>query len=225
MISRWNEFKTYAREEFIAHFPFTLIGVAAGALFVLAVVVSGSGLRFGEEEFHWTHVVHVFFSGAAGSAIFRSYRDSLWKGLPVAAASSILLCTLSDILIPYVGLQLAGYPGHLHLCLAEHPGRVIGAAFGGAAAGLLGARFFAHCNRPFHLLHILISTAASTLYLLSALPQVDARALAVITLTLFFALVIPCIAGDVAVPLLFVRIREPFLHEKVHHSDDHPHSH
>ena len=214
---RFNEFKTYAREEFIAHLPYTLVGVAVGVAFVAAATLWGGRRYFGEEEFHVAHILHIFFSGAAGAAIFRSYRDSVWKAVPVSAASALLLCTMSDILIPFLGLKLFGYSAHLHLCIMEHPALTVGSSLAGVGAGLLGVKFFAHCNRSFHLLHILIATAASTLYLLTFVAAVDARVIGVIAATLFVSLVVPCITGDIAVPLLFVRIREEYLHEKVHH--------
>lgn len=222
MINRWSELKSYLREEFVAHLPFTLIGVTAGVFFVTVAMLLGGGSRFGEAEFHWAHITHIFFSAAAGAAIFQTYRDSVFKAVPVAALSSILLCTLSDVLVPYAGLELSGYEGELHFCAHEHPWRVLFAAAAGIAMGLAGARFFAHCNRAFHLLHILISTAASTLYLMMLLPTVGPKEIAVVGVTLFFALVIPCIAGDVALPLLFVRIRPDRSHASVHH---HGHSH
>ncbi|MBP9733629.1 MAG: hypothetical protein KBD07_04565 [Candidatus Omnitrophica bacterium] len=229
MIRRGQELKSYIYEEMVAHLPFTLIGVSAGVGFViLAMFASGWGSGFGEEQFHWAHILHIFFSAAAGAAIFRSYRDSVLKAVPVAALSAVLLCTVSDILIPYAGLKLSGYTAHLHICLQEHPVRVAVSALLGVSAGLIGVRFFAHCNRGFHLMHLLISTAASTLYLLSMIPQLDLRFAIVTALTLFFALVLPCLAGDILVPLLLVRMKEPYSHEHVHHSGhsaDHTHKH
>lgn len=223
MIKRGRELKSYIHEELVAHLPFTLIGVAAGVFCVVAVMRTGDGFSgFGEEQFHWAHLLHIFFSAAAGAAIFRSYRDSVFKAVPISAVSAILLCTLSDILVPYAGLKFSGYDAHLHLCVLDHPFRTVAAALIGTAAGLIGVRFFAHCNRAFHLLHLLISTAASTLYLLNMVSQPDLRFAAVTAVTLFVALVLPCLMGDVLVPLLFVRMREPYTHERVHHSG---HSH
>lgn len=224
MILRLHELKTYIYEELVTHLPFTLVGVAAGVAFVVLSMTLAPWPRFGEEQFHWAHILHIFFSGAAGAAIFKSYRDSLIKAIPVSVASAVILCTVSDILIPVAGLKLAGYEAQLHVCALEHPLRVVLSAFLGVGAGLMGVRFFAHCNRAFHLVHLLISTAASTLYLMNMLEVLDARVVGVIALTLFGALVIPCLTGDVIVPLLFVRMKAPYLHEHVHHSDK-PHSH
>ncbi len=224
MIERKHEFQTYVYEELVSHLPFTLIGVGLGVAFVFAAMHwQGGDAHFGEEQFHWAHILHIFFSAAAGAAIFRSYRDSVLKAIPVAAVSAVLLCTLSDILVPYIGLKAAGFDAHLHLCAAEHPVRVAASALLGVAAGLAGLRFFEHCNKGFHLIHLLISTAASALYLLDTMQHADLQVAAIITATLFFALLLPCLIGDVLVPLLFVRMKEPYSHEHVHHSGKGPH--
>lgn len=220
MIKRYRELASYVHEEFIAHLPFTLLGVFAGVAFVYVVMLLPDWRLFGEEQFHWAHVTHIFFSAAAGGAIFKSYRDSVLKAVPVATLSAILLCTLSDVLVPYLGLRFSGYDAHLHFCMLEHPYRVVLAALGGVVMGMAGVKFFAHCNRGFHLLHLLISTAASTLFLLNSIPHLDLRVMAVLMATLFMALVIPCLLGDVLIPLLFVRMKEPYTHQHVHHSGD-----
>jgi hypothetical protein len=95
---------------------------------------------------------------------------------------------------------------------------VIYCAISGLSLGLVGIRFFDHCNRPFHLMHILISTAASVLYITSFVGGLALSDLPAIAAIIFFALVVPCLLGDVALPLLFVNLREEYLHEKVHHS-------
>ena len=214
---RFHEFKTYAREELIAHLPFTFVGLVAG-LAAVFVAMRVPGLKFGEEEFHLAHFVHIFFSAAAGAAIFRTYRESIKKAVPVVFASSIGLCTLSDSLIPYLGLAVLKRATHVHICALEHPVLVACFAAAGMALGLVGVRFFRHCNRTFHLGHILISTAASVLYMMSfAAAALEIRDMGMILVTLFFALVIPCILGDVTLPLCFVNIRDEYLHEKVHH--------
>lgn len=213
---RFREFKTYVREEVIAHLPFTLFGMLAG---LLVVIFTGRfAVKFGEEEFHLAHFVHVFFSAAAGAAVFRSYRDSLWKGIPVVFVSSVSLCTLSDSLIPYWGLRIFGKGAAAHICFVEHPFLVSSFAAAGFVLGVVGIRFFRHCNRGFHLAHLLISTAASVLYMIAFAASVSVRDMAAVLATIFVSLAVPCLVGDVALPLCFVKMREEYLHERVHHS-------
>lgn len=218
---RWfSEFKTYAKEELVAHLPFTLVGLAAG-LGIVFLAIRVPDLRFGEEEFHMAHFIHIFFSAAAGSAIFRSYKDSMIKGVPVVFVSSVSLCTLSDSLIPFIGLRMFGEAADIHICAAEHPVLVALFAAAGIALGRIGVKFFRHCNRSFHLFHILISTAASVLYMIIFADVASVRNLLEVTFVLFFALAVPCLLGDVTLPLLFIKINPEYLHEKVHHSSHH----
>ena len=213
---RFEEFKSYVREEFIQHLPFTLIGVVAGLAIVLAAAVFKS-LAFGENEYHTAHFFHLFFSGAASAAIVKSYRNSIMKAVPVAFFSSITLCTVSDVLIPVMGLLSFGYPADIHVCIVEEPLIVMGCVLAGSALGLVGIQFFDHCNRGFHLLHILISTAASTFYMLTYIATIDMVAVSAIFISLFFALAVPCLVGDMVLPLCFVSIKDEYLHERVHH--------
>ena len=213
---RFEEFKTYVREEFINHLPFTLIGVLAGLLFAL-LFTTVFPMKFTENEFHIAHFIHVFFSGAASAAIFRSYRDTVLKAIPIAFFSSVLLCSVSDVLIPFMGLHLFGYEPHIHICILEFPVFLSAAALAGIGVGLVGIQFFNHCNRSFHLIHLLISITASTLYMLSYISMIDVMAVVSISISLFFALAIPCLVGDMVLPLCFVTIKEEYLHEKVHH--------
>ena len=214
--SRFGEFKTYLREELIAHLPYTFVGLAAG-LALVGLAMRMTWIRFGEEEFHTAHFIHIFFSAAAGSAIFHSYKDSLIKALPVVVTGSIALCSLSDSLIPFWSFHFFHKAAAFHVCALEHPLTVLCFAAAGFVLGGIGIRFFKHCNRPFHLAHILISTSASVLYLVSFTDRLTAGDFAAVTVSLFFSLAIPCLIGDVTLPLCFVTIREEYLHEKVHH--------
>ena len=218
-LSHWfQEFKTYAREEFVAHLPFTFLGLFAGLGIVLITNFIPFSVVFGEGEFHLAHYTHVFFSAAAGAAIFRTYQDSVIKAVPVAFFSSVSLCTLSDSLIPYLGFWLFKQNIVLHLCLFEHPLLVSLSSLFGIVLGFIGIRFFRHCNRNFHLLHILISTVASVLYMISFTGPMSLYSLFIISVSLFFSLAIPCLVADVTLPLCFVNIQEERLHERTHHS-------
>jgi len=214
---RFKELNTYVKEEFILHLPYTVFGVLIGLSFVYLTAIMFT-FNFGEEEYHLAHFIHVLFSAAAGSAIFRSYQDSIFKALPIVLFSSVGLCALSDAFIPYFGLWIFGSYAEVHICAMVHPFLVFMFALIGFSVGFLGIRFFKHCNRGFHLIHILISTVASTMYMLSFAGTLGAKDFLMLMVTLFFAISIPCLIGDVTLPLCFVKIREEYLHEKVHHT-------
>jgi len=212
-----KELRSYAKEEFISHLPYTLTGALLGLGFVFLIPYLRF-MEFGEREFHIAHFIHIFFSAAAGAAIFRSYQGRLAQAIPVVSVSSIGLCTLSDSLIPFIGLWIFQTPAHVHLCVFEHPVLTAMHAALGFALGFVGIKFFRHCNRGFHLLHILISTLASAIYIMSFVDYIAAGDFVAVLVTLFFSISVPCLVGDVVLPLCFVDIRDPYLHEKMHHS-------
>ncbi|MCA9396785.1 MAG: hypothetical protein KC649_06405 [Candidatus Omnitrophica bacterium] len=216
---RWKEFRSYAAEEFFQHLPYTIFGILFG-LAMTALLMLTSLVQIDESLFHQAHFLHLFFSGAASAAIFKTYNDSLLKAVPVAFISSVALCTVSDVLIPMLGLSLFGYQVELHLCIQEHPVLISLGVLAGIWVGLLGIRFFSHCNRSFHMLHILISTIASTLYLLMFIDQSGFKVMLLVATVLIFALAIPCLVGDMVLPLTVVSMTGEDTHQKVHHSHD-----
>ncbi len=223
--ARWAEFKVHVKEEFINHLPYTCSGVAIGLLLAIASIkVFGS--TWGMREFHLAHFAHVFFSGAASAAIFRAHHDSIIKAVPVAFFSAVILCAFSDVLFPVVGLKLFGYAYHVHLCALEHPIAITVFVLAGIGLGLLGIKFFDHCNRSFHLVHLLISTAASTIYMLGHITDINTTALIAIACTLFFALALPCLVGDMVLPLCFVNMNsKKECQDHKHKNNCHDHTH
>jgi hypothetical protein len=223
--ARWDEFKVHVKEEFINHLPYTFSGVVLGVLLAItSIKVFGS--TWGIHEFHMAHFTHVFFSGAASAAIFRAHHDSTFKAVIVAFFSAVILCAFSDVLLPIVGLKSFGYAYHIHLCALEHPATITFFVLAGISLGLLGIKFFDHCNRSFHLVHLLISTAASTIYMLGHISDINAIALIAIACTLFFALAFPCLVGDMVLPLCFVNMnseKKPHDHDDKHNHHDHAH--
>lgn len=216
---RWSEFRSYAAEELLQHLPYTVFGIIFG-LAMTAFLLFTSVLEINESLFHKAHYLHLFFSGAASAAIFKTYNDSLIKAVPVAFISSVILCTVSDVLVPMMGLNLFGYHAELHLCIQEHPILISASVLAGIAVGLIGIRFFSHCNRSFHMWHILISTTASALYLLMFINQFGLRSMALVGVVLIFALAIPCLVGDMILPLCVVSMSDEDMHHKVHHSEE-----
>jgi hypothetical protein len=53
---------------------------------------------------------------------------------------SLGICSISDILIPWVGGALLGTSPHLHLCIVEYPWYEVPAAMIGVVAGTLVSR-------------------------------------------------------------------------------------
>ncbi len=191
------------KTEILGHLPFTVLGLVFG----LVVVLLGSYyFRFilTDESFHVTHFFHIFFSGAAAAALMTFYEASYGRSVIMGMISAIVLCTLSDTLIPYWGALLMGKHPHFHVCFFEHPLLVLLMALLGTNVGLIWLRGFEHCSKWNHLFHIFVSSAASGIYLFSFSEAIAAKEIVGVLIILFVAIFVPCLVSDVVVPLLAV---------------------
>jgi len=187
----------------MGHLPFTILGMVFG-LIVVAVGSYSFRLILTEESFHFTHFIHIFFSAAAAAALMTYYESSYGRSVIIGMISSIILCSLSDTVIPYWGAQMMGKHPHFHLCVAEHPLIVFLIALIGTNIGLIWLKGFEHCSKWNHLFHIFVSSAASGIYLFSFSQAFAAKEVVGILIILFIAIFVPCLVSDVVVPLMAV---------------------
>ena len=218
--------------ELRGHAPFTLFGALLGIFFMLlfrnASSVSSRTL------FLVFHPGHVVLSAMVTASMFKLHaaKRHFLLVLLVGYFGSIGIATLSDVIIPHVGANLLGLdvptheevfhhekasgPGHdkhLHAAEAEHGKGGIHLPFvqdwyivnPAALLGVLIAFFVPHTKFP-HAGHILVSTWASSSYLLMNMASDLTVAAAVgIFATLFIAIWVPCCVSDIVFPLLFVK--------------------
>jgi len=217
--------------ELKGHAPFTCMGAFLGILFMLLfrnMGSSGSHLLF--SIFHPSHVI---LSAMVTSSMFRVHKlkKNFLMIIVIGYFGSVGIATLSDIIIPHFGAKVTGLemPTHnqmhemeqqvddheseemvdvktvqnqsgLHLGFIEEWYVVTPAAF----LGILLAFFLPRTKLP-HAGHVLISTWASSSYLLMTVTSemTLAAAFAIFT-TLFIAIWIPCCISDIVFPLLFI---------------------
>lgn len=190
--------------ELRGHTPFTLFGALLGIFFMLVFKnVSGIGSH---TLFAVFHPGHVILSAVVTASMFRLHaaKKHFLLVLLVGYFGSIGIATLSDVVIPHIGTNLLGLevPTHaeLHLGFIEE-WYVVNPA---AVFGVLIAFFLPHTKFP-HAGHILVSTWASSSYLLMNMQSDLTVAAAVgIFVTLFVAIWVPCCVSDIVFPLLFV---------------------
>ncbi len=239
--------------ELKGHAPFTLFGALLGIVFM--VVFSRIESIDSRLLFQIFHPGHVLLSAMVTASMFSLHKakKKIWLILIIGYAGSIGVATISDIVIPHVGATLLGLdiPTHtemhhgehehkehtgeehhheecdhgpgIHLCFIEdwyiiNPAAILGIAI----AYLLPRTKFPHS------LHILISTWASSSYLLMRVQGSITMAAALgVFATLFFAVWAPCCISDIIFPLLFVKSDVqikgmcPF---HAHHSHEHSES-
>jgi len=236
--------------ELKGHAPFTLFGALLGIFFML--VFKNTSVATSHRLFTIFHPAHVVLSAMVTASMFKlhSTKKRFLLVLLIGFFGSIGIATLSDIIIPHFGSEVLGLdvPTHaqiheqgessaemgVHSSEAEHHGAKIHLGFieewyivnPAAFLGILIAYFLPRTKFP-HAGHILVSTWASSSYLLMNLGrEITGGAVAGIFVILFIATWLPCCISDIVFPLLFVKSDiEVAVPCPIHDRHSHPHIH
>ncbi len=212
--------------ELKGHAPFTLLGALLGIIFML--VFRGVSNTSSHVLFGIFHPAHVLLSAMVTASMFglHAARKRFVLILLVGYFGSVGIATLSDIIIPHIGTNLLGLnvPTHTHTHEhqesqehVEHGDKDedgLGIHLGfieewyivnpAALLGIFIAFYLPRTKFP-HSMHVLISTWASSSYLLmSVKSEITIAAAMGIFATLFIATWVPCCVSDIVFPLLFV---------------------
>jgi len=240
--------------ELKGHAPFTLLGALMGILFMLlfkSLDSNGSGTLFAV-----FHPAHVVLSAMVTASMFKLHaeRKRLLLVLVVGYFGSIGIATISDVIIPHFAGRVLGldvpthgelhqysqtheHESHEHQHQCEHVERHKNGIHLGfieewylvnpaALLGIFIAFFIPRTKFP-HAAHVLVSTWASSSYMLmNAESQITLTMAVGIFAVLFIAIWIPCCISDIIFPLLFVKsdleLTAPC---PVHGLHSHPHIH
>jgi hypothetical protein len=224
-------------EELSNHIWFTIFAVIlAAVLIVLAKEFifkpSSEGGAVSENLFEGFFISHLFFAALTPAALFSVYKKNIWIGVIIAVIASALTCTLSDIVFPYIGGKILNYDMTFHVCILEEPVLAWTFIITGAFIGYFLSQSVRKLSRYTHGIHILFSSLAAGLYLVSfGVNILSPKALLFIPI-LIFSVLIPCVTNDVGVPSFIVSVSSKSkgkkkemlekLHEE-HHGHDHKH--
>jgi hypothetical protein len=189
------------------HAPFTGMSAIGGILlFLFAFHVNPGYLNANSENmFHFFHPLHILFSAIATSAIFAKYNPGKGKIFAVGIFGSLSICGISDALLPFLGGTLFGLGMEWHLCLLEHWELVVPVAVIGTVFGMLR---FEKASIFSHSWHVLVSTLATLLYLISfGIAFGSAWHLFATFIIVFFSVIIPCCTSDIVFPVLVGRVK------------------
>ncbi len=201
--------------ELICHLPYAIFSVAFG-LTVLSFVtyfsyndVSSIACRKAHILFHSFHFMHIVFAATGTVITFFRFSKNYLKAFLLGIFSPALFCTLSDSILPYLGGKLLGVDMHFHLCFLTELTNVLPFLFVGILNGFVmsqhkGSRQWLYAVTS-HAAHILVSSLASTFYLVSHGFVDWYRFIGAIFIFLIFAVVVPCTLSDVVVPMIFAR--------------------
>jgi len=193
------------------HLPYSIFGVVIGVMIVSILTffttILGVSHRLpvaSEELFHVFHPTHILLSALVTTAMFWKHERRFIKTLIIGFVGSIAICGVSDIFLPYLGGRILGIDMHLHLCIIEHPRIIIPFAVIGVAVGFLVPAAIEKSTEFSHSMHVLVSSMASILYLISfGIPDWTRMIGAIFVITIV-AVMLPCCLSDIVFPLSFI---------------------
>jgi len=203
--------------ELLAHLPFSVISAIAG-IAIIAGLTMAEKVHHLVNIFHLFHPTHLLLSAIATTAMFRrlssqklssfstihAIRYILYASL-VGFTGSVVLCSLSDIVLPYLCGNLLGGKMVWHFCLSEHSMLVLPFVFLGILLGFWSGVYIRYSTFLSHSGHVLVSTMATLLYLIGFGMSNWLAHIGVVLLITVFSVLIPCCLSDVVYPMLFVR--------------------
>lgn len=197
--------------ELAGHLPYSIFGVVIGIIILgiltfLAIILNSEHLlsRAAQELFHVFHPVHILLSAIVTTAMFWKHEKRFFKTVFIGFVGSILICGLSDILLPYVGGRILGIEMQLHLCIVEHWQIVLPFALLGVVTGFLAPSAIEKSTEYSHSMHVLVSSMASILYLISYGVTEWIHLAGGVFLVTIVAVMLPCCLSDIVFPLTFV---------------------
>lgn len=198
--------------ELMCHLPYAVFSVSisiilAGLFGYFAT--SAKGMELAHHLFHGFHYLHLLFAGTGVVLMFRKYSKNIFACFLVGMIVPSIFCTLSDAVIPFLSGKMMSLDMHFHWCFRDHINTVLPFLGVGVINGMIMSSHKQEQDGGYlitsHFLHILISSMASILYLISFGFVHIWESVGVVFVFLLVAVLVPCTLSDVVVPLIFAR--------------------
>ncbi len=201
-------------EEIVCHLPYAIFSVALSLLvlsFLSATETNDIAPSVAYRLFHNFHYIHILFASTGAILTFRKYSKNMLLGLVVGFCVPTIFCTLSDMLIPYLGGRIANLDMHFHWCFISHldvvlPFMIAGIINGWVMSNHSSSRQIFY-TLGFHFFHIFISSMASVLYLVGFGFHHWWDRMGFVFGFLILAVLIPCTLSDIVIPMVFAKAR------------------
>ena len=212
--------KNIIYDEFLCHLPMAILSLSV-CLFLVALLneimafltVKKLYQLFYLNLFHIAHYIHILcasfssFYSCYGTQKNSSYKQILFY-IFFALINSIIFCTLSDILLPFLGTLFFQNNVVMHICLFCKTDLINALFFSifGILSGYALSRgdheYSYKVAKKVHIGHIWFGCIASILYLFSQLDiNISSHASSLFTI-LFISILAPCIFSDICLPFL-----------------------
>jgi len=198
--------------EILCHLPYAIFSVAFALICLSFLSYSGTGSDIASMTyrlFHNFHYLHLLFAATGTVLTFRRYSQNILLGIIVGFLVPAIFCTVSDAFLPYLGGKLVNLNMHFHWCFLTHLDTVLPFLFVGMLNGWVMSSHASNLqlfySLGFHFIHILISSMAAVLYLVSFGFYDWWAKMGFVFVFLIGAVLIPCTLSDIVVPMLFAK--------------------
>ena len=206
--------KRQIASELARHAPFTATGALTGIAIMAAIIFAHVPSSVSATVFYVLHPLHIALSAIVTTGMYRKHGGKAKWAFLVGYVGTIGPCTLSDVILPYLGGTLVGAKMELDICFIEEWWLVNPAALAGIAIG-----YWRTITRLPHYGHVLLSTWASLFYLAAFGVANWLPLLVFVFPILFVAVWLPCCFSDIVFPLLFVRDEHQRRQLSLEHAD------
>ena len=180
------------------HLPFT----ASATIIAIILVIFLQYLfqkQISENLFNIFHPLHIVASSIVTAGIFYKYKPKVIYALLIGITGSIIIGSLSDIILPWLGGNLLGLGTSFHLLLIEEPVLILLSALIGSSIGIS-----TKITEMPHFIHVFLSVFASLFYLLAFSLNFSLVYFAGAFLIVLIAVIIPCCMSDLLFPFFFI---------------------
>ncbi|MFH1310981.1 MAG: hypothetical protein ABIH65_01090 [Nanoarchaeota archaeon] len=180
------------------HLPFTVVATLIAILTFLLIQYLIK-IFISETLFEIFHPLHVIASSIVTAGIFYRYRPKVIPALLVGITGSIIIGSLSDIILPWLGGNLLSLKTGFHLPIIETPFIILGSALIGSFIGVAKK-----ATKIPHFIHIFLSVFASLFYLMAFSLNFNIIYFAEVFVIVLIAVILPCCVSDILFPFFFL---------------------
>jgi len=180
------------------HSPFTF-SASLIAVILVFIILKTSNFVISSSLFEAAHLIHLFASAIVSAAIFYKYKSNFLQALLIGITGAILIGSLSDVFLPYLGGVIFNLKTKFHLPLIEEPILVLSIVIIGSLAGIK-----TKLTKLPHFIHVFLSVFAGLFYLLVFSTSLTILNYILIFVIVFITVLIPCCLSDIIFPFLFL---------------------
>ena len=180
------------------HLPFTAFAIISAIILVILFQYLFQK-QFSKNLFEIFHPLHVVASSIVTTGIFYKYKPKLISALLIGITGSVILGSLSDIILPWLGGSLLGFGTSFHLLLIEKPILILFSALLGSSIGIS-----TKITKMPHFIHVFLSVFASLFYLLAFSQIFNVFYFVASFFIVLIAVIIPCCISDILFPFFFL---------------------